>query len=102
MIRSRSQYIGMDDRLLDMFRKSRSLYDCALFIQRQRYFKTKDSGKIKTYNYNALWSIVKNTTQYKNCGLDIGPRTMAIQQVVKAWKSFIKATMEYKKNPEKF
>ena len=102
MLRTVSTVIKPNPELLQMMQESRRLYDQALYMQRQRYFETKDAGKIKTYNYNDLWNIVKSTEQYTDCKLDIGPKTLAIQQVCKAWNAFIKATMSYRKNPSKF
>ena len=102
MLRAVSIVIQPNPEILQMMEESRRIYDQALYAQRQRYFETKNQGKIKTYNYNDLWSVVKSSEQYTDCGLDIGPKTYAIKQVCTAWTSFIKAVKAYRKDPSKF
>ena len=102
MIKSWNYIVNNDSRLQEMMSSSLSIYDQALYFQRQKYFETKEQGKIKTYSYNELWNIAKNSEAYKESKLDISPKTYAIRQVSTNWNSFIKSTVEFKKNPSKF
>ena len=48
--------------LLKCMEESLSIYDQALYFQRQEYFRgKKNNEKYKVYNYNALWKLVKET-----------------------------------------
>ena len=91
-----------NDTILRLMSESLAIYDQALYYQRQRYFKTKEQKKIKTYNYNELYNIVKETEAFKKSNMDYVLKQEQIRPVCKNWKSFIKATIEYKNNPEKF
>lgn len=102
MIKAWNYIVSNDERLDNMMSDSLAIYDQALYYQRQKFFETKEQKKIKTYSYNELWNIVKNDSAYKDSGLDIGPKTYAIRQVVNMWNSYIKARIAYKKNPKKF
>lgn len=102
MIKTWNIIVNNDDRLLKMMSDSLSIYDQALYFQRQIYFETKGQGKIKTYSYNQLWNLVKNTESYKNTKLDNSPKTYAIRQVSQMWLSWIKSVISYKKTPSKF
>ena len=88
----------IDKMLVD----SLSIYDQALYYQRQSYFETKEQGKIKTYSYNDLWNKVKNHEKIKASKLDINIKQYIVKQVCISWLSFIKSSIEYKKNPSKF
>ena len=79
-----------------------SIYDKALYFQRQRYFDTKAEGKIKTYEYNDLRKLVKETDVFKNAKLDFVLKQEQIRLVAKNWKSYIKAVMMYNEHPELF
>ena len=92
----------MNSQLLQWLKDSRVIYDQALYQQRQIYFSSKETGKIKTYNYNELYKIVKNTEQYTGSTLDIPVKQYIIRQVTANWLAFIKASVEYKRNPSKF
>ena len=102
MIRAWNYIVKNDDRLLIMMSNSLSIYDQALYFQRQSYFETKEQGKIKTYSYNDLWNKVKNHEKIKASKLDINIKQYIVKQVCISWLSFIKSTIEYKKNPSKF
>jgi len=102
MIKAWNYIVSNDSRLDKMMSDSLAIYDQALYYQRQKFFETKEQKKIKTYSYNELWNIVKNDSAYKDSGLDIGPKTYAIRQVTNMWSAYIKARIEYKKNPKKF
>ena len=102
MIRAWNYIVKNDDRLLQMMSDSLSIYDQALYFQRQSYFETKEQGKIKTYSYNDLWNKVKNHEKIKNSKLDINIKQYIVKQVCISWLSFIKSSIEYKKNPSKF
>lgn len=93
---------SMNPQLLQWLKDSRSIYDQALYHQRQAYFTTKEQEKIQTYNYKQLYDITKSTQQYLDSNLDIPTKQYIIKQVSNGWSSFIKATIEYKKNPSKF
>lgn len=102
MIRAWNYIVKNDDRLLTMMSDSLSIYDHALYYQRQSYFETKEQGKIKTYSYNDLWNKVKNHEKIKASKLDINIKQYIVKQVCISWLSFIKSSIEYKKNPSKF
>ena len=102
MISSWNYIVKNDDRLLTMMTDSLSIYDQALYFQRQSYFETKEQGKIKTYSYNDLWNKVKNHEKIKASKLDINIKQYIVKQVCISWLSFIKSSIEYKKNPSKF
>ena len=102
MIRSWNYIVKNDDRLLQMMSDSLSIYDQALYYQRQSYFETKEQGKIKTYSYNDLWNILKEHNKVKSSKLDINIKQYIVKQVCISWLSFIKSSIEYKKNPSKF
>lgn len=91
-----------NDTILRLMSESLAIYDQALYYQRQRYFETKEQKKIKTYNYNELYNIVKETEAFKKSNMDYVLKQEQIRLVCKNWKSFINATIEYKNNPEKF
>ena len=89
--------------ILSMMENSLAIYDQALYYQRQEYFKGRNNNeKYKVYSYNDLWNIVKNTPAYKNSKIDIGPKTYAIRQVVKNWKSYMKLLKNFYKESSKF
>lgn len=102
MIKAWNYIVSNDSRLDKMMSDSLSIYDHALYYQRQKFFETKEQKKIKTYSYNELWNIVKNDSAYKDSCLDIGPKTYAIRQVTNMWTAYIKARQSYKNNPKKF
>lgn len=102
MLRSCSMIIKGNDTILRLMSESLAIYDQALYYQRQRYFETKEQKKIKTYNYNELYNIVKETEAFKKSNMDYVLKQEQIRLVCKNWKSFINATIEYKNNPEKF
>lgn len=102
MIRAWNYIVKNDGRLLTMMSDSLSIYDQALYYQRQSYFETKEQGKIKTYSYNDLWNILKTNDKVKSSKLDINIKQYIVKQVCISWLSFIKSSIEYKKNPSKF
>ena len=102
MIRAWNYIVKNDDRLLIMMSDSLSIYDQALYFQRQSYFETKEQGKIKTYSYNDLWNIMKSHDKVKSSKLDINVKQYIVKQVCISWLSFIKSSIEYKKTPSKF
>ena len=102
MIRAWNYIVKNDDRLLAMMSDSLSIYDQTLYYQRQSYFETKEQGKIKTYSYNDLWNKVKNHEKIKASKLDINIKQYIVKQVCISWLSFIKSSIEYKKNAAKF
>ena len=92
----------MNPQLFQWLKDSRAIYDQALYHQRQSYFTSKETGKIKTYNYKELYNIVKDTGQYTGSTLDIPVKQYIIRQVTTNWFSFIRSSVEYGKNPSKF
>ena len=102
MIRAWNYIVKNDDRLLTMMADSLSIYDQALYYQRQSYFETKERGKIKTYSYNDLWNLMKFNDKVKSSKLDINIKQYIVKQVCISWLSFIKSSIEYKKNLSKF
>lgn len=102
MLKSWNYIVKNDDYLLQMMQESLSIYDQSLYFQRQSYFETKEQGKIKTYSYNELYKLVKNTDIYKKSKLDGNIKQYVIRQVSTNWNNFIKSTITYKQNPSKF
>lgn len=102
MIRAWNYIVKNDDRLLTMMSDSLSIYDQALYYQRQSYFETKEQGKIKTYSYNDLWNLLKTHDKVKSSKLDINIKQYIVKQVCISWLSFIKSIIEHKKNLSKF
>ena len=102
MLRSCSMITKGNNTIFRLMSESLAIYDQALYYQRQRYFETKEQKKIKTYNYNELYNIVKETEAFKKSNMDYVLKQEQIRLVCKNWKSFINATIEYKKHPEKF
>ncbi len=102
MLKSWNYIVKNDDYLLQMMKDSLFIYDQSLYFQRQSYFKTRQQGKIKTYSYNELYKLVKNTDIYKKSKLDGNIKQYVIRQVSTNWNNFIKSTITYKQNPSKF
>ena len=103
MLIAHSIVVNDSPDLLKMMEDSLAIYDQALYYQRQAYFEGRNNNEIyKVYSYNELWSLVKETSSYKDSKLDIGPKTYAIRQVVKNWKAYMKSMKEYRKDPSKF
>lgn len=102
MLRSWYYIVSNDERLLKMMSESLSIYDQALYYQRQSYFETKEQEKIKTYSCNDLWNIMKDDDKVRSSKLDINVKQYVVKQVCISWLSFIKASIEYKKNSSKF
>ena len=102
MIRSWSIVTEANDTIHGMMSEALSIYDKALYFQRQRYFETKKQGDIKTYECNDLYKLVKETDVFKNAKLDYVLRTAQIRQVIANWNKYIKAVMKYKEHPELF
>lgn len=88
--------------LVEMLESSTAIYNQSLYFLRQAYFSTKELGKIKTPNYVELYNLVKETESFKNSKLDYVVKQAVIKQVISNWKGFIRATVEYWKNPSKF
>lgn len=102
MIRSWSIVTEANDTIHGMMSEALSIYDKALYFQRQRYFETKAEGKIKTYHYNDLYKLVKETDVFKNAKLDFNLRESQIREVIANWNKYIKATIRYNEHPELF
>ena len=89
--------------LLSCMEDSLSIYDQALYYQRQEYFRGRNNNeKYKVYSFKDLWDLVKLTPAYKDSKLDIGPKTYAIRQVSQNWRDYMKALKSYHKNPSNF
>jgi len=102
MIKSWSIISKENDIILGLMSDSLSIYDQALYYQRQKYFETKEQNKIQTYNYKQLYNIVKDTSAFKESKMDYVLKQEQIRLVCKNWNSFIKSVIEYKKRPDKF
>ena len=102
MIKAYTIQVSKNLQLIKWLKDSRAIYDKALFILRQAYFSTKDQDKIVTPNYNRLYNLVKTEQVYKDSNLDAPVKAQIIRQVSNNWSSFIKATIAYKANPNKF
>lgn len=104
MLEQRTEQIIVNKtkELVEMFESSTTIYNYALFLMRQSYFNTKTSGKIKTYNLNELYNLVKNSNEFKNSCLDYNVKQQIIKQVISNWTSFIRASIAFKKYPHKF
>ena len=87
MLRSWNIVVRNDIRLLGMMSDSLSIYDQALYFQRQAYFETKEQGKIKTYSYNQLWEKVKTESKVVESNLDINIKQYVVRRVTKNWLS---------------
>ncbi|OQX21878.1 MAG: hypothetical protein BWK75_02205, partial [Candidatus Altiarchaeales archaeon A3] len=74
---------------------SKNLYNEAMYLIRQEFFKTG-----KWISYSNLCHLLKTSENFKI--LPSGTAQQILLLVEKAWKSFFKATKEYKKHPEKF
>ena len=98
MIKSWNYIVNNDSRLDKMMSDSLLFYDQALYYQRQSFFETK----LKTYTYNELWNLIKESDIHKDSKLDINIKQYAVRQVYTVWKSFINASIAYKKNQKKF
>lgn len=102
MLKSWNIIIDNDNRLLKMMSESLSIYDQALYFQRQAYFETREQGKIKTYSYNQLWDKIKNEEKIKESSLDINVKQYVVKQLTKNWLSWITSIISFKKIPSKF
>ena len=103
MLVAHSIVVKDSPELLKMMEDSLAIYDQALYYQRQEFFKGRDTNsKYKIYSYKELWDIVKNDPAYKDSKLDIGPKTYAIRQAVKNWKSYLHANKDFLKNPKRY
>ncbi|WQJ53269.1 MAG: transposase [Wendovervirus sonii] len=94
--------IENDEIILKMLEESSSIYDQALYFMRQKYFETKNQGKIKTYSYPDLWNLTKVSNAVIESKIDINVKQYIVKQVCSNWKAYIKACHEYKIHPEKF
>ena len=74
---------------------SKNLYNCALYLSRQAYFK---DGKLTTMT--DLHHQLKTGVDYK--ALPAKVSQLVLKQVEKTFKSFFAASKEYKKCPNKF
>ncbi len=74
---------------------SKNLYNEAMYLIRQEFFKTG-----KWISYSSLYHLLKTSENFKI--LPAATAQQILLLVEKAWKSFFKATKEYKKHPEKF
>lgn len=102
MLKTWSYIVNNDSRLDEMMRSSLSIYDKTLYIQRQKYFETKEQGKMKTCSYNELWNIVKEDEIVKNSCLDYNVKQYVVRQVSEVWNSFVKSLISYKNDKSKF
>ena len=108
MTRTNSIITKSTNELNIMLIDSRIIYDQTLYFLRQSYFNSKKINlenpliKIKTYSYNELYILVKETDEFKKSNLDGVIKQAVIKQVCDMWKSFIKATIQYRKTPKKF
>lgn len=100
--RTDSIIVKKTTELTEMLSSSTAIYNQSLYFLRQSYFSTKEAGKIKTPNYVELYNLVKETEAFANSKLDYVVKQAVIKQVISNWKAFIRATISFWKNPEKF
>lgn len=98
MLKTYSCIVKNDSQLEQMMKESLCIYDKALYYQRQKYFETKNTGKIKTYSYNELWNIIKNEDITKSSELDYVAKQYVVRQVIDVWNSYINSFICYKNN----
>lgn len=94
--------INKNNDILKMMSDALSIYDQALYYQRQSYFETREQGKIKTHSFVELYNLVKETQAFKESKLDSVLKSASIRKVCNNWLSFIKSTISYNKNKNKF
>ena len=102
MTRTWNMILNNDDRLTKMLSDSLSIYDQALYYQRQAYFETKSKGKIKTHSNYELWDLVKKDNAVLDSKMDINIKQQIVKQVYNNWKSFIKSAISFKNKPSLF
>ena len=102
MLKAYNILVQNNPQLLSWLKDSRAIYDQALYHLRQSYFNTKEQGKIKTPSYNQLYHLVSPMNYYKDSTLDAPVKAQVIRQASNNWKAFIKASIAYKNNPDKF
>ena len=102
MLKAYNILVQNNPLLLSWLKDSRAIYDQALYHLRQSYFNTKEQGKISTPSYNQLYHLVSSTNYYKDSTLDAPVKAQIIRQASNNWKAFIKASIAYKNNPDKF
>ena len=92
LIKSSHQFFKQIDSLAFL---SKNLYNCAVYICRQAFFKGQDIP-----NMTQLYHLLKTSVDYK--ALPAKVSQLVIKQVDKAFKSYSAAFKEYKQHPEKF
>lgn len=85
-----------------MLRDSTSIYNQSLYFLRRAFFSSKEEGNIKTPSYNELYNLVKTEDCFVNSKMDYVVKQSSIKQAFNNWKSFIRASISYKKSPSKF
>lgn len=103
MTRTESILVKKSAYFVESLLSSKLIFNQSLYFLRQAYFDyLKNNTKIKTPTYNQLYELVKNSDIFKDSPLDFVVKQSCIQQASNNWTSFIKATMSFKKNPNKF
>lgn len=95
-------HIKNNKEFVNLCNLSKELYNKAMFLCRQNYFKHKNSKdvlKIFLF-YNNLYSLLKDSTEYKS--LPAQTSQAILKQVDKAWKSYRKLIKVYWKDKSKF
>ena len=98
-----SVLIKPNDVMLNMMSDSLSIYDQALYFQRQEFFKARDTGcKLNALTFGELYNLTKETDAFKKSKLDHVLKSAAIRKANDSWSSYIKARIAYKNDPDKF
>jgi len=93
----------MNQELKKFILESKLIYNQSLYFLRQAYFGCKkNSIKIVTPSYIDLYKLVKSTESFSTSCLDYVVKQGVIKQAYTSWKSFIRATIEFNKAPNKF
>lgn len=93
---TRTEKIHFKSNVVDgMCYASKNLYNVANYIIRQEFFTNR-----KWIRYNALYSILKDTDEYKALPAQTSQQILKILD--RNWKSFFRSIKDWKKNPSKY
>ncbi len=84
-------------QLLDLAFKSKNLYNCATFIMRQNFIHNK-----KIINYPQMDKILRRDYEDAYRAFPAKTTQQILRLIEKDWKSFFKATQQFKIKPEAF
>ena len=93
--RTEQIWLNANKELSKLCHIAKNLYNKAIYIIRQEFFKTG-----KWISYSQLCYLLKNSENFKQLPAATAQQILIL--VERNWKAFFKAMKEYRKHPEKF